>query len=285
MSSPPAIVVDALARLVAGSSRAAASDADPAERHRVEYRRPSIWIWRRIVGVAFAFVVVTMAWYLVKVPDGLVSDETLPTLTQVASALDELWVDGFAGASLAAHVVASLARLVLGLLIGVTLGSLLGLTTGSSPLLRTVVDPIGSAARMIPAVALTPLLILWLGPGDVAIVGAVSAAVLLASMDAVDTIRIRRVRRLDDDLVHQLTAGFRRAIGTGWAAVLAVETIMAPDGLGPMIWSAQRRADVIVAGLCVVGLIGLILDGGARAVGYLVSTPRSGRDDWFDGPA
>jgi ABC-type nitrate/sulfonate/bicarbonate transport system permease component len=285
MSSPPAIVSDVLTRLVAGPSRATPGPgSDPADRHRAEYREPSIWVWRRIVGTAFAFIVVTVAWYLIKVPDGLVSDETLPTQTQVAAAFNELRVDGFAGSSLTAHVVASLARLVLGLMIGVTAGGLLGLSTGSAPLARTVIDPVGSLFRMMPAVVVAPLLIRWLGSGNVAIVASVALAVALVTMDAVDTARIRNLRGMDDHVVHQLAAGLRRAVGTGWAAVLAVETLLAPVGLGPMIWSAQDRADVIVAGLYVVGMIGLILDGFVRCVEYLLSMTRSDEwgEEWFD---
>lgn len=285
MSSPPAIVSDVLTRLVAGPSRATPGPgADPADRHRAEYREPSIWLWRRIVGTAFAFIVVTLAWYLIKVPDGLVSDETLPTQTQVATAFNELRVDGFAGSSLTAHVVASLARLVLGLMIGVSAGGLIGLSTGSAPLARTVIDPVGSLFRMMPAVVVAPLLIRWLGSGNVAIVAAVALTVALVTMDAVDTARIRNLRGMDDHVVHQLAAGLRRAVGTGWAAVLAVETLLAPVGLGPMIWSAQDRADVIVAGLYVVGMIGLVLDGFVRSVEYLLSLTRSEEwgEEWFD---
>jgi taurine transport system permease protein len=281
MSSPPAVVADVLTRLVTGPSRAAPGpDADPAERHLAEYREPSIWVWRRIVGTAFAFIAVTVAWYLVKVPDGLVGDETLPSQTQVASAFNELRTDGFAGASLTAHVVASLSRLVLGLLVGVAVGGLIGLATGSAPLLRTVVDPIGSLLRMVPAIAAAPLVILWLGSGNTTIVATTAGTVLLVAMDSVDTIRIRDLRSADDDTIHQLATGLRRAVGAGWATVLALETVMAPVGLGPMIWSAQQRPDIILAGLYVVGLVGLLFDTAVRTVEYVVTVASPG--EWAD---
>ena len=281
MPSPSDIagVAGVLSRLVAGPApTAAGSHVDPADRHLAEYREPSIWLWRRIVGTALAFIAVTVGWYLVKVPDGLISDRALPTQSQVAAAFNELRTDGVAGASLTAHAVASLSRLVLGLVFGVGLGALLGLATGSAPLMRTVVDPIGSLLRMTPAVVLVPIIIVWLGSGETAIVAAVAAAVLLATMEAVDTARIRNLRDAGDQTLHLVAEALRRAIATGWMAVLAVETVMAPVGLGPMVWSAQQRSDLILAGLYVVGLLGLLVDTAVRFVAYLVavSDPRPG---------
>ena len=129
-------VRDVLGRLVIEPARprsAIGLEVDPIERHRAEYREPSIWVWRRIVGTAFAFIVVTLAWYLVKVPDGLIADETLPSQTQVASAFNELRTEGFAGARLVDHAAASLARLVIGTLIGATAGAIIGVAIGSAP--------------------------------------------------------------------------------------------------------------------------------------------------------
>jgi len=271
--SPPAglTVRSVLGRILSGPSRSApASDIDPIGRHRIEHREPSIWLWRRIVGTAFAFIVVTLAWYLIKVPDGLISDETLPTQTQVASAFNELRADGIGGARLVDHVAASLARLVIAGLIGIMLGAPIGAAIGSAPLGRTVTDPIMSLLGMVPAVMIAPLAIVWFGPGEAGIIGAVAAAMLWASAEVTATIRIRGLRGAEPDMAHELTAGLRRVLGVGWAGVLAVETLLAPIGLGPMVWSTQQRVDAIVAGIYVIGLVGLTVDAIPRVVEYLV---------------
>ncbi len=273
LDSPPAglTVRGVLGRIVSGPSLAAAdSDFDPIVRHRIEYREPSIWLWRRIVGTAFAFIVVTLAWYLIKVPEGLISDDTLPTQTQVASAFNELRAEGIAGARLVDHVAASLARLVIAGLIGVMLGAPIGLAIGSAPLGRTVTDPIMSLLGMVPAVMIAPLAIVWFGPGEAGIIGAVAAAMLWAAAEVTATIRIRGLRGAKPDMAHELSAGLRRVLGVGWAGVLAVETLLAPIGLGPMVWSTQQRVDAIVAGIYVIGLVGLTVDAIPRVVEYLV---------------
>ncbi len=261
----------ALSRIVSGPSRATPGpEVDPVRRHRAEYREPSIWVWRRIVGTAFAFIIVTLAWYLLKVPDGLIADDTLPSQTQVATAFNELRADGFAGVDLVDHVAASLARLVIGALVGLGLGGMLGLAVGSAPLGRTIIDPITSLLGMVPAMAIGPLAIVWLGPGEAGIVGAVAATVLWTTTDAVATVRVRDLRAVRPDLAHELAQGVRRALSAGWAAVLAIETLLAPIGLGPMLWSAQGQVDVIVAGIYIVGLVGLAVDTLPRIVEYLV---------------
>ncbi len=271
-SSPLATVGRALGRLVANPRRSVPGpDIDPIRRHRIEYREPSIWVWRRIVGTAFAFIVITVAWYLLKVPDGLVSDDTVPTQGQVAAAFNDLRVDGYAGAKLVDHAAASLARLVIGTLIGFGVGGAIGLAMGSAPLARTILDPVTSLLRMVPAVAIGPIAVLWLGAGEAGIVGAVAATVTWTTIDAVATTRIRDLRAVRPDIPHELALGARRALAAGWAAVLAIETLLAPVGLGPMLWTAQREVEIVVAGIYVVGLVGLTVDAVPRAVEYLIT--------------
>ena len=265
-----------LQRLVTGPVDAVPDrDAGRSARHRAEYREPSIWIWRRIVGVAFAFIIVTLAWYLVKIPEGLISDQTLPTPTQVAVAFNELRSEGFAGATLSEHAGLSLYRLTFGLGIGALVGSLLGLATGSAPLARTVIDPIASLARMVPALAVAPLLVLWLGTGETAVVAVVAVTVAWSTMGSTAETRARSLRGLLTDLPQEVFAGMRSALAIGWASVLAIETVMTSTGLGPLIWSAQTRSDILVVGVYVVGLMGFVLDTALRALHYVVVNRRS----------
>lgn len=261
----------AIGRILSGPSGSTPGpDVDPIERHRAEHREPSIWLWRRIVGTAFAFILVTLAWYLIKVPDGLISDETLPTQTQVASAFNEFRAAGPGGAKLVEHVAASLARLVIAGLIGVVIGAPLGFAIGSAPLGRTVADPIMSLLGMVPAVAMAPLAIIWFGAGEGGIIAAVAAVMLWVAAEVTSTVRVRSLRGIRADVPHEVSVGLRRVLGAGWAGVLAVETLLAPVGLGPMVWSAQQQVDAIVAAIYVIGLVGLTVDGVPRVIEYLV---------------
>lgn len=239
-------------------------------RHRAEYAEPTVWLWRRIVGAAFAFIVVAGAWYLVKIPDGLFSDDALPSQTAVAAALNEVRSDGFAGSTLAGHAGISLFRLTFGLGLGAMVGVALGLGIGGAPLLRTVVDPISSFFRMVPGLAVAPIALIWFGAGEVTIVLVVAQSVMWTSLSAVTDARSRSLRLGTSDLPHQFIAGMRSALLTAWITVLAMETVLADSGLGAMIWWAQARSDVILVGVYVAGVIGFALDTLLRGAEYLV---------------
>jgi taurine transport system permease protein len=248
------------------------SDPVALARHRAEYAEPSIWLWRRIVGAAFAFIVVTTAWYLVKVPDGLVSDDALPSQTAVATALNEVRSDGFAGSSLTGHVGLSLFRLSFGLGLGSLAGVGLGVLIGGAPLVRTVIDPVSSFFRMAPGVVFGPLVVIWFGAGEATIVTVVALTVMWTSMVAVADAVARSARVGLADLPYHLMTGMRSSALVGWATVLAMETILASRGLGAMVWFAQERSDVIVVGIYLAALIGFTLDTLLRVTQYLFVT-------------
>ena len=240
-------------------------------RHRAEFAEPSIWIWRRIVGAAFAFIVVTVTWYLVKVPAGLVGDDALPTQTQVATAFNEVRAEGFGGATLSRHAGLSLLRLALGLGIGSLLGVGLGLVIGVAPLVRTVVDPVSSFFRMVPGLAVAPLALIWLGAGEGVMVFVVAFSVLWLAMGTVSDARMRAMRGEPVSLPAEVIGGMRSVLLTAWVTLLAIETVVASHGLGSMIWLAQGRSDVILVGVYVAGLLGFVLDTALRAAQYAVT--------------
>lgn len=247
-------------------------------RHRLEYSEPSIWLWRRIVGAAFAFIVMTLTWYLIKVPGGLISDDALPTQTQVATAFNEVRAEGFAGSSLSRHAGASLFRLAFGLGIGSIMGVSLGLLTGAAPLVRTVVDPVSSFFRMVPGMAVAPLMLIWFGPGNKTIVAAVAFTALWVTMGSASESRIRSLRGAPIDLTLEVVIGMRSALLLAWVTVLAVETVVSSTGLGSMIWFAQDRSDVIVVGIYIAGLMGFVIDTVLRVTQYMLANSAEADD-------
>ena len=56
--------------------------------------------------------------------------------------------------------------------------------------------------------------------------------------------------------------GLRLAVGAGWLTVVTAEMIAVKSGLGYMILNGQLtfRADLIIAGIIVIGAIGLLAD-------------------------
>jgi NitT/TauT family transport system permease protein len=61
----------------------------------------------------------------------------------------------------------------------------------------------------------------------------------------------------------QILTGLRIALGIAWLVVVAAEMIAVNSGLGYLIIDARnagKRYDLVVAGMVMIGLIGLVLD-------------------------
>ena len=61
----------------------------------------------------------------------------------------------------------------------------------------------------------------------------------------------------------QIVTGMRIALGVAWLVVVAAEMIAVNSGLGYLIIDARNagnRYDLVVAGMVVIGVIGLLLD-------------------------
>ena len=65
-------------------------------------------------------------------------------------------------------------------------------------------------------------------------------------------------------VLPQILIGMRIGLGVAWLVVVAAEMIALRSGLGYMIMdsrNAGNRYDLVIAGMIIIGLIGLSLDG------------------------
>jgi NitT/TauT family transport system permease protein len=70
-------------------------------------------------------------------------------------------------------------------------------------------------------------------------------------------------------VVPNLIVGLRITLGIAWLVVVAAEMIAVSSGLGFLIVDARNagnRYDLVVAGMLIIGLIGLLLDMGMRSL-------------------
>jgi NitT/TauT family transport system permease protein len=75
------------------------------------------------------------------------------------------------------------------------------------------------------------------------------------------------MRILFPGALPQIITGLRIALGVAWLVVVAAEMIAVDSGLGYLIIDARnagKRYDLVVAGMILIGLIGLVLDFGMR---------------------
>jgi NitT/TauT family transport system permease protein len=70
-------------------------------------------------------------------------------------------------------------------------------------------------------------------------------------------------------VMPQLIIGLRITLGIAWLVVVAAEMIAVNSGLGFLIVDARNagnRYDLVVAGMVLIGIIGLLLDTGMRSL-------------------
>jgi NitT/TauT family transport system permease protein len=206
----------------------------------------------------------------------------LPGPLAVARAILELAQRGF----LVKHVVASLFRVTWGYLLAILVGVPLGILLAWYRRAGLALAPIVEIVRPISALAWIPLAILWFGVGDLSAVFIIFIASALplavSAMAAVGNVssvhwnagrnfglspgQIAR-RVLLPAILPRLLVGLRLALGIAWLVVVAAEMIAVNSGLGFLIIDARNagnRYDLVVAGMVLIGAIGVLLDAAIR---------------------
>ncbi len=208
----------------------------------------------------------------------------LPGPLSVAAGLAELARRGL----LLKYVVASLFRVTWGFVSAAVLAIPLGLVIGSYRRSEMALNPLIQILRPISPLAWIPISILWFGVGDMAAIFLIFLASLLpltvTAMNAVggiDPVHIRAGRNFGLSQVQlvyrvlfpavapQLIIGLRITLGIAWLVVVAAEMIAVNSGLGFLIVDARNagnRYDLVVAGMVMIGIIGLLLDTGMRSL-------------------
>jgi NitT/TauT family transport system permease protein len=75
-------------------------------------------------------------------------------------------------------------------------------------------------------------------------------------------------------VLPEIIVGMRIALGVAWLVVVAAEMIALRSGLGYLIMdsrNAGNRYDLVIAGMIIIGVIGLVLDAVMRKLEGLKS--------------
>jgi len=208
----------------------------------------------------------------------------LPTPWRVVLGIAELVRHGL----LLKYVVASLYRVTWGFVLAAIIGIPAGLAIGWYRRTEMALNPLLQVFRPISPLAWIPISILWFGVGDVAAIFLIFLAsllpLMLTAMNAVESIPSVFVNAgrnfglsparllyqvLYPAVLPQLIIGLRITLGVAWLVVVAAEMIAVNSGLGFLIVDARNagnRYDLVVAGMVMIGLIGLLLDTGMRSL-------------------
>ncbi len=172
-------------------------------------------------------------------------------------------------------------RVLGGFLLAAVIAVPLGIAMGAYKPIEAFFEPFISFARYLPASAFIPLLILWVGIGEaqkltVIFIGCFFQLTLMITMIVAATRRdlveaaytlgakdagvIKRV--LLPGAAPEIAEALRQVLGLGWTYIIVAELIGASSGIGHMIVDSQAlmATDHIIAGIVVIGLVGLASD-------------------------
>jgi NitT/TauT family transport system permease protein len=180
------------------------------------------------------------------------------------------------------YVRDSLLRVTAGYLLAVVTGVPLGLSLGLWPTLARAVSPLLQVLRPISPLAWIPIAIVMFGVGNKAAVFLVFLSAFFpitissaGALSLVPEIYLRAGRNfglskpalfarvLLPAALPQILVSLRIALGIAWLVVVAAEMIAVDSGLGYLIIDARnagKRYDLVVAGIALIGVIGLALD-------------------------
>lgn len=233
--------------------------------------------WRIVARNAFPFIVVGIVWEIVAY-SGAFHPRLFPPLEEIASTFVRLTAEGI----LPRHALETILRLLAGFALAAVFGVAVGIAMGRWRLAEDIFLPLVSICAPVPGVAYAPLFLLWFGVGNlpaIVLVGFVSAFPIIfntwTGVKAVKEIWLRSAQAMGANdrrlfrhvilpgaLPYMLT-GLRLGLAQAWRILVFVEMLAAVSwGMGWMIFGAREflNTDVMLAGVAVIGLIGLILE-------------------------
>jgi ABC-type nitrate/sulfonate/bicarbonate transport system permease component len=264
MPSLSTISNDEISREIAAIARAA------RQRNRRLLRRDMLLRASVIVGF---FVLWEGFFHLNQSGLNLFNPILFPAPETVATAGVEMLLSG----ELLKDIVASLSRVVGGFVLAAMIGVAAGVIVGRSRILACLTEPIVDMLRPIPSLAFLPILVLWLGIGELSKIVFIAYATFfpifattLQGIRHIDPVLLRAAASLGTSgrdmfryvelpaTLPSIITGLRLGFGQAFFVIVAAEFIAADAGLGFLINDSRTFFEVprMLLGAIVIGLIG-----------------------------
>ncbi|MBD3108040.1 ABC transporter permease [Bacillus sp. AGMB 02131] len=226
-----------------------------------------------------AGILVLIAFWQLVCSIGLVNELTLPSPYIVFTVGIELVLDG----TLWIEIKASLLRISLGYLIGCFVGIVVGVLFGISKISERIGMPIVNLLYPIPKIAILPLIMLWLGIGEISKVTVIAIGVFFpivynTYMGVSQTSRllinvamtfgtnrwdlIRKV--ILPSSFPMVLSGMRISAGTSLLLLVSAEMVAAQHGIGAFVLLNADLLDIskVLVGVSVLCIIGITINYG-----------------------
>jgi len=206
----------------------------------------------------------------------------LPRLEAVLMVLLNPTADILGSGNLIDNAVISLERVIAGFTVAAVLAIPLGIGMGRSETIHDLFDSVMQLLRPIPPLAWVPLALAWFKIGLVSMVFIIGMGaffpILLNTLDGVKGVKKTwieaaeilgaRERQILAQVIlpgaaPTIWTGMRVGFGIAWMCVVAAEMMPGTNsGIGYLIISSYNwgQVPVIIAGIIVIGIIGIVVD-------------------------
>ncbi len=245
-------------------------------------RRRDIAIRTRI-GSGWVLVLGVAVWLLffgsweAAVQAGAVNPLLVPSPVKVLTTLYDLIVEGRFLNDIGISVMRVVVSFVGVCLLAVPLGILMGTFHAA----ESFFNPFVSAWRYLPAPSFIPILLMWLGTGEgpkiaLLFIGVVFFLITLI-MDYTRQVRIELIETaltlgtsqwqvlwtvIVPAVLPNVVVAMRQMLAVSWTYLVIAEIVASTTGIGAMMMNARRflHTDKIMAGILVIGVLGLLFD-------------------------
>ena len=189
--------------------------------------------------------------------------------------------EGYKGLTLLEHLWESMFRVLSGFFLGCITGIPIGIAMGLNSYVRGFMDPIIELYRPVPPLAFIPIVIIWMGIGNVGKIFLLFLAcfsiMVINSRSGVKSVELEKVQAAYSlganrwqvlfhviliNALPEIFTGMRVSMGVAWGTLVAAEMVASVNGVGWMVLNAARflMTDIVIMGIILMGVVGYGFD-------------------------
>jgi len=238
--------------------------------------RASVGPVQRTISAIGIWAVFFGVWVLAT-SSGWVNDLLVPSPQKVLAATYDLFVNrGFTS-----DVLISVWRVFISFAMACAVAIPLGVAMGTFASIEAIFAPFVSAWRYLPAPSFIPILLMWFGTGEapklaLLVIGVIFFLITLV-MDHTKNVRKELIETaltlganryvvvlkvVFPAALPDIITAMRQMLAMAWTYLVIAEIVASTTGIGAMMMRARRflKTDEILAGIIVIGVLGLLTD-------------------------